>query len=142
MSNRSNRRPNKVVSTKFETKKQKQARSVVNFNITRMAYNYMIAKRALAMCEQRQMADSATFFSGVLRGYDDWWGEAGVDQDHFNELQSQLDLKQNALDAKELVDNIAKAKTPLVHMPGQTLSGIEEKAVKEVFDRQIKGVKK
>jgi len=142
MSNRSNRNPKKIASTKFETKKQKQARSVVNFNITKMAYNYMIAKRALAMFSQKSMQDSATFFSGVLRGYDDWWAEAGIDQDKFNELQSKLDLKQNAIDARELVDNIIKAKTPLVHMPGQTLTGVEEKATKEIFDRQLKGAKK
>jgi len=132
----------KVLSSKFETKKQKQSRSQINFNITKLAYNYMIAKKAMAMFSQKKMEDSATFFSGVLRGYDDWWAEARVDQDHFNDLQAKLDLKQNTADATELVDNIIKAKTPLVHMPGQTLSGIEEKAAKEIFDRQIKGVKR
>lgn len=129
----------KVLSSKFETKKQKQSRSQINFNITKLAYNYMIAKKAMAMFSQKKMEDSATFFSGVLRGYDDWWAEARVDQDHFNDLQAKLDLKQNTADAKELVENIIKAKTPLVHMPGQTLSGIEEKAAKEIFDRQIGG---
>lgn len=138
MSKRRNN-PNKVISTKFETKKQKQSRSVIHFNITKLAYNYMIAKKAMAMFEQKNMKDSVAFFSGVLRGYDDWWGEAGVDQDHFNDLQSKLDLNQNTVDARELVDNIIKQKTPLVHMPGQNLSGIEERAVKEIFDRQIKG---
>lgn len=141
MSKRKNR-PGKVASTKFETKKQKQARSHVHFNITKLAYNYMIAKKAMAMFEQKDMQGSVSFFSGVLRGYDDWWTEAGIDQDHFNDLQSKLDLNQNTADARELVDNIIKQKTPLVHMPGQTLSGVEERAVKEIFDRQFKGVKK
>lgn len=141
MSKRRNR-PDKVVSTKFETKKQKQARSHVHFNITKLAYNYMIAKKAMAMFEQKDMQGSVAFFSGVLRGYDDWWVEAGIDQDHFNDLQSKLDLNQNTADAKELVANIIKQKTPLVYIPGQTLSGVEERAAKEIFDRQFKGEKK
>lgn len=132
-------KPKKIVSTSFKTRKQKQSEEQVRFNITKLAYNYMVAKKAMMIFEQRGVKDSATFFSGVLRGYDDWWEEAGITQDKFNDLQGALDMDKNTADARELVDSIIKQKTPLVHMPGQTLTGVEEKAVKELFKRNLGG---
>lgn len=126
----------------------------VSFNLAQMSHNYAMIKRLIGLFEQTvdkqghmMFPESTDFFSGMIKGYDDWFGALGVDQDKFDKALERLD-KQNIISDADatyarIVEQKNKVKKPdrRVILPGE--EGITRQDVsvaKQIFDQQISKV--
>jgi hypothetical protein len=91
--------------------------SQVEFNLAKMVFNYAVLKRLMGLFESSKneqgetlYPDSATFFSGMLKGYDDWFDALGILQDKFDEAVSKLNKQKMRAEADAVFVRIVEAK--------------------------------
>jgi len=136
----------KLPTTSF---KKEKSPPPVQFDLGQMVWNYVLAKRILNLFMQLEreaidgikrieMRDSANWFSGVLKGYDDWFEELKIDQERFDEVQELVDVGELRGQAQKVVkricDNKEKAR-PKIIVPGQVPQMVE--IAKERFDKVL-----
>jgi len=142
MSNRSNR-PKKY-ATKF-----KAAVSEVKFNLAQMVHNYALSKRLMGLFEQtvddkgdQIYPESSIFFSGIIRGYDDWFSVLSVDQDKFDTVFARLDKHKvigdaDAIYARTIEQKVKRKKEQnRIIIPGRHINEKDISVIKHIFDQQ------
>jgi len=121
----------RVLRTPVSTKKQL---SPISFNLGLMVKQYIIAKILVGSLEAKKMWGEAQFFSGVIRGYDDWFDCLKINQDVFDTVASRLDRGDIRKEADRLLEQICKTSSSVI--PGIDYKEIV--ALKTDFDRKIK----
>lgn len=126
----------------------------VSFNLAQMVHNYAMLKRLIGLFEQtrdnegRQLhPESTDFFSGVIKGYDDWFDALGVDQDKFNMVFEKLDKSNIIADADATYIRILEGKKESVEqqkkearrviLPGDKITRQDVSIAKQIFDQQL-----
>lgn len=148
MMSKNKKRPYKpgVPSTKSKPKGLE-----ISFNLAQVVHNYAVCKRLIALFEQTVneeghmlFPESTAFYSGLIRGYDDWFDSLRIDQERFDAAFEKLD-KQNIIgdaDAQyaRVVDaKLKKAKESQrrVIMPGDDITKQDIKVAKEIFGQKF-----
>jgi len=144
----------RLPETKHKNKGEKKL-PPTRFDLGQMAWNYALAKftldflsqklvagEALELQDKRDIQDAENWFSGLIKGYDDWFETLKIDQDKFDEIQQHFSADQIRKEAKKMAERVLKGKKderPLIEIPGD--SPTVTKAVKEIFDETVLGMK-
>ena len=107
-----------------------------------VAKQYVVSKMCKQSFEEKKIEVLKAFFMGIIKGYEDLFEFLHITDEQFMAVFKELDPDTIKLEAKTATERIMKGSKKqesklITGLPG-AMGAREIKAVKEIFDKQLK----